>query len=159
MFKTAVCFHRFFCGGATIGINCNFDKIIFIDKNKQVIELLNFLVKQDFEKLLSKPEKEINNYNLSYSSKFSFQFYSKQIVGGNKNNRLKELMVNHENLNVKLQDIRAFLDVFINNPVLTKFDRGVFENKIEKVIVGGVDNDGKEKPNLLLSLLRKKSLK
>ncbi len=78
-----------FCGGATVGINTECEKIIFIDNDKYVIGLLRFLAKANFEKLLSDLETLIGYYGLSYSAKYGYKFYSQQIADVNRNNGLK----------------------------------------------------------------------
>lgn len=78
-----------FCGGATVGLNTECKKIIFIDNDKNVIGLLKYLAKSKFEFLLSELEKLIDYYELSYSAKFGYSFYKKQITDSNYNNGLK----------------------------------------------------------------------
>lgn len=79
-----------FCGGATVGINTNCKKIIFIDNDKNVIGLLRFLAKSKYDVLVADLEKLINDYQLSYSAKYGYSFYKTQIVDTNYNNGLKE---------------------------------------------------------------------
>lgn len=78
-----------FCGGATVGLNTECKKIIFIDNDKYVIGLLKFLAKSKFETLLSELEKLIDYYELSYSAKAGYSFYKNQITDSNYNNGLK----------------------------------------------------------------------
>lgn len=79
-----------FCGGATVGINTNCKKCIFIDSEPRVIGLLKFIHKSDFDVLLKKLEKIIIKYKLSYSYKYTYKFYSKMIKDNNLNNGLKQ---------------------------------------------------------------------
>lgn len=76
-----------FCGGATIGINMNAEKIVMIDNNPRIISLLKYLATEDIEKLIKNIEKLISNYNLTYSAKFGYKNYKKNIKD---NNGLKE---------------------------------------------------------------------
>ncbi|MBU4343608.1 MAG: Dam family site-specific DNA-(adenine-N6)-methyltransferase [Candidatus Omnitrophica bacterium] len=86
--KTGV-FVDLFCGGATVGFNVNAKKVILIDNNKYVIELLKYLAKTNFSEIISSIENIIYEYNLSYSAKHSYSYYKKQgFVNGN--NGLKE---------------------------------------------------------------------
>lgn len=78
-----------FCGGATVGINVDADRVIFIDSNERVISLLSFLSKSDFPKLLESFEKIINKYGLSYSNLNGYASYFKSATPINKNNGLK----------------------------------------------------------------------
>lgn len=64
-----------FCGGATVGLSVNAKKIIFIDNNLNVINLLKHLSKYNFDTLLPRLEKLIKEYGLSYSAKFGYKRY------------------------------------------------------------------------------------
>lgn len=79
-----------FCGGATVGLNTECEKVIFIDNNKYVINLLKFLSTSNFNDLISGLEKLIIKYNLSYSAKNGYAFYKSLIIDRNRNNGLKE---------------------------------------------------------------------
>lgn len=79
-----------FCGGATVGLNTECKKIIFIDNDKYVIGLLRFLAKSKFETLLTELEKLITFYELSYSAKYGYSLYKSQIRDFNFNNGLKD---------------------------------------------------------------------
>ncbi len=68
-----------FCGGATVGLSVNAKKIIFIDNNKNVINLLKHLSKYSFDTLLSRLEKLIEKYELSYSAKYGYKKYRKAL--------------------------------------------------------------------------------
>ena len=77
-----------FCGGATVGLSVNAKKVIFIDNNINVINLLKHLAQCDFNSLLSRLEILINKYNLSYSAKYGYKIYRIGIEKGD-NNGLK----------------------------------------------------------------------
>src|SRR3989344_7445540 len=64
-----------FCGGATVGLNVDAREIIFLDNNHNVINLLKHLSLSDFDVLLSRLEKLISKYGLSYSAKFGYRQY------------------------------------------------------------------------------------
>ena len=51
-----------------------------------------------------------------------------------------------KNIKKRLADFRRVLE---NNDVLVEFDRGVFESIVDKVIVGGYDDDGNPDPSML----------
>ena len=78
-----------FCGGGTVGLSIDAKKVIFIDNNKNVIELLKHLSKYRHETLLKRLEKLIRKYNLSYSAKFGYTRYRKGVKKGD-NNGLKK---------------------------------------------------------------------
>lgn len=64
-----------FCGGATVGLSVNAKKVIFIDNNRNVINLLKHLTKYNFDTLLPRLEELIKKYGLSYSAKFGYKGY------------------------------------------------------------------------------------
>ncbi len=74
-----------FCGGATVGFNVDADKVILIDNNPRVINLLKFLAEKDIHVIISKIEKVIKEYNLSYSYKYTYKKYRDEgyVVGNN----------------------------------------------------------------------------
>ena len=73
-----------FCGGATVGFNVNANKVILVDNNPRVINLLEFLAKKNIETIITKIEKLIEKYNLSYSYKYTYKMYrEKGYVEGN----------------------------------------------------------------------------
>ena len=86
--KNVDVFVDLFCGGATVGLSINAKKVIFIDNNENVINLLNHLANSTFKKLLPRLEKLIEKYNLSYSAKFGYQVYRKGLEKSD-NNGLK----------------------------------------------------------------------
>lgn len=79
-----------FCGGATVGINIVCKECYFVDSNPMVIGLLDFLKRQEFDVFLVNVESTIKKYKMSNSYRNTYKFYSSQIIGGNKNNGLKE---------------------------------------------------------------------
>lgn len=64
-----------FCGGASVGLSVNAKKIIFIDNNPNVINLLKHLSTCKLETLLSRLERLIEEYDLSYSAKYGYKNY------------------------------------------------------------------------------------
>ena len=73
------CMVDLFCGGATVGLNTNAKKIIFVDSNDRIINLLVFLSKQDFDAFINKCESIIEKYGLSYSFKYGYRYYSQRL--------------------------------------------------------------------------------
>jgi len=78
-----------FCGGAIVGLSVDAKKVIFIDNNINVINLLKHLATRNFDIFLSKLEILIERYDLSYSAKFGYKKYRFGIEK-NDNNGLKE---------------------------------------------------------------------
>lgn len=56
---------------------------------------------------------------------------------------LEEQIVDEDSLQRRISDFKKALS---KNEVLEEFDRGIFESIIEKVIVGGIDEDGNKDP-------------
>ena len=84
------CMIDLFCGGATVGLNVEADKIIFIDNNPKIINLLIFLAQQSFDDFLSKLESLTVKYNLSYSYKYGYKTYRDLCSNKTDNNGLKD---------------------------------------------------------------------
>ncbi len=83
--KNTEVFVDLFCGGATVGFNVKADKIIMIDCNQRIINLLKFLAETDIQVIILKIEKTIEKYNLSYSYKYKYKKYREEgyVVGNN----------------------------------------------------------------------------
>lgn len=84
------CLIDLFCGGATVGLNVPAKKVIFVDSNEKVINLLVFLASQTFEEFLLQCENIIDLYKLSYSYKFGYKIYREQCKNFKDNNGLKD---------------------------------------------------------------------
>lgn len=78
-----------FCGGATVGLNTECKEVYFIDNDPNVIGLLQFFSKQNFDTLLAKLEDMVALYHLSNTYRNGTDFYKKQINDSNYNNGLK----------------------------------------------------------------------
>jgi DNA adenine methylase Dam len=87
--KDVEIFVDLFCGGATVGLSVNAKKVIFIDNNINVINLLKHLSRHSFKNLLSRLEIIIEKYGLSYSAKLGYKIYRKGVKKTD-NNGLKE---------------------------------------------------------------------
>lgn len=72
-----------FTGGATVAINLIANEIIAIDNNPRVINLLKFLKKQEYDKLMKKIDLTIEKYNLSNSYKYGYSYYKEFVEGNN----------------------------------------------------------------------------
>jgi DNA adenine methylase Dam len=77
-----------FCGGGAVGLSVDAKKVILIDNNKQVIDLLSYLATCDLDQLLLRLEKIIGNFGLSYSAQNKYSSYREGILSGD-NNGLK----------------------------------------------------------------------
>ena len=79
-----------FCGGATVGINTECKKRIFIDRDERVIGLLKHLSTIKFEKLYDELCELIKKYHLSNSYEKGFLYYKNRTNDDNTNNGLKK---------------------------------------------------------------------
>ena len=66
-------------------------------------------------------------------------------------NRLSETSANEKNMKNRLKEFKITLE---NNKILDQFDRYVFESIVEKVVVGGTDNDGNIDPAQLIFIYK-----
>ena len=112
-------FYDIFCGGFNVGANFNAKKIIGIDKNKELIKLLKFLKKQNYEKLEKEIEGKIEYYNLSNSFKNGYEYYGCNSYDGlGKYNKEKFLRL-REDYNNQKKEILFLLLIFysFNNQI------------------------------------------
>lgn len=69
------CFLDLFCGGGNVGINAKSSRIIFNDKNIELIRLFNYLKNNPADVILAKTQEIIQHFNLSNSTKNGYDFY------------------------------------------------------------------------------------
>lgn len=69
------CFLDMFCGGGNVGINARSSKIIFNDKNAELISLFNYLHCHPSEQIISNTQAIIEKFGLSNSSQNGYSFY------------------------------------------------------------------------------------
>lgn len=75
-------FYDIFCGGANVGANVEARSIKCIDKNEQLISLLNYLKSMRYEDLISELETKISYYGLSNTYKNGYDYYGCESGGG-----------------------------------------------------------------------------
>jgi adenine-specific DNA-methyltransferase len=81
-----------FCGGATVGANAGCKKVIFIDNNKVVIGLLDYLAKhKDIDKLIRELVRLTVQFKLTCSGLNGYSVYREKLAEKGTNNGLKEL--------------------------------------------------------------------
>ena len=141
---------------------------ILCDSNKDVLDeflrtMNETLSSSSVNKQLSKVEKEIESLEKkksklvdmrledvidseTYESKFS-ALTNKQEDMLNEREKLQETATNEKDIKRRLQEFKKTLE---QNEVLHEFDRYVFESIVEKVIVGGYDEDGNIDPAQLV---------
>lgn len=65
-----------FAGGANVGVNSDFKRILCYDINKKMIDILNYIKNNETFKLIDGIESIIKKYDLSLSSKYGYKYYS-----------------------------------------------------------------------------------
>ena len=65
--------------------------------------------------------------------------------------KIKDIASRELNIKQRIEDFRRVLE---QNEIIDKFDRFIFESIIDKVIIGGVDNDGEKDPFMLTFIYR-----
>lgn len=78
-----------FCGSGTVGLNFETEETFFVDNNIYLINLLKYLNKISFEKLILKIEKLITKYNLTNSYKSNISYSKNEFKEKNQNGYLK----------------------------------------------------------------------
>lgn len=68
-------FYDIFSGGLNVAINVSADKIYCVDKNKQLMQLMEFLKDSEYCQLIDDLEHKIAEYGLSDSYKNGYQMY------------------------------------------------------------------------------------
>lgn len=71
------------CGGASVGINADAKKIICVDSNPYVINLLQTLYKTEEKEILTKLDGIISHFNLSDSFHKGYSYYKNFVIGNN----------------------------------------------------------------------------
>lgn len=101
LFKETSVFLDLFSGGGNVGINSNSSKVIFNDINEKMIDLIEYFRTTPTETLLKRVDKIIEDYNLSNTALFGYEYYgcnsSKGLADYNRNGFLK-LRADYNNL-------------------------------------------------------------
>jgi len=80
--KDIATFYDVFAGGANVGINANAQKIVCIEKNRNVVNLLQFIQKENFDTLNQKIINIIDSFGLSQSYIKGYEYYGAESSGG-----------------------------------------------------------------------------
>lgn len=75
-------FVDFFCGGANVSVNSNAKKIIAIDKETNLIRILELFKNYDYMEIVNKLDSIIEKYNLSNTYKNGYEFYGEDSSSG-----------------------------------------------------------------------------
>ncbi|SJN84789.1 Transposon Tn1000 resolvase [Clostridioides difficile] len=110
------------------------NKIKKIEKELSVIEKkINNLVDMRLDDIIEK-----ETYEIKYQELIDNQ---EKLL--NERNKLNVVAKNENSMKQRLKEFKKTLE---ENEVLDKFDRGVFESVVEKVIIGGKNKDGENDP-------------
>ena len=99
------------CGGCSVGLNVDAKKIVFIDKNEYLINILKTIQYYDIDKFLNKIFDIIEEYNLSNTILNGCEYYKSYIV---------------DNSGLKYYNKEGFLKL------RSFFNKNTFENYIEQ---------------------------
>jgi DNA adenine methylase len=75
-------FVDFFCGGGNVAVNSNAKKIIAIDKETNLIRILELFKNYDYMEIVNKLDTIIEKYNLSNTYKNGYEFYGEDSSSG-----------------------------------------------------------------------------
>ena len=140
-------FYDVFCGGANVGINALGKKIVCIDKNLKVIELLKLMQKTNFEELHQRLLKIIREHGLSQSFINGYDHYQCESQNGlgkfNKEHFLKLREKYNENPNKTNVAYLLVLILYSFNNQIRFNSKGLFN-----LPVGKRDYNGSTRRNL-----------
>lgn len=68
-------FYDLFAGALNVGINSESNKVYATETLRELVEILNYIKETKTVDLINNIEKIISKYKLSYSSKFSYEYY------------------------------------------------------------------------------------
>lgn len=103
-------FVDFFCGGANVAVNSNAKKIIAIDKETNLIRILELFKNYDYMEIVNKLDFIIEKYNLSNTYKNGYEFYGEDSSSGlGKYNKQYYLKLRKDYNNMKDSTERDFM--------------------------------------------------
>ncbi len=103
-------FVDFFCGGANVAVNSNAKKIIAIDKETNLIRILELFKNYDYMEIVNNLDSIIEKYNLSNTYKNGYEFYGEDSSSGlGKYNKQYYLKLRNDYNHMKDSDERDFL--------------------------------------------------
>ena len=142
-------FVDFFCGGANVAVNSNAKKIIAIDKETNLIRILELFKNYDYMEIVNKLDSIIEKYNLSNTYKNGYEFYGEDSSSGlGKYNKQYYLKLRNDYNHMKDSDERDF--VFLTLVVYSFNHQIRFNNKGEyNMPVGKRDFNSSIRKNLL----------
>ena len=142
-------FVDFFCGGANVAVNSNAKKIIAIDKETNLIRILELFKNYDYMEIVNKLDSIIEKYNLSNTYKNGYEFYGEDSSSGlGKYNKQYYLKLRNDYNHMKDSDEKDF--VFLTLVVYSFNHQIRFNSKGEyNMPVGKRDFNSSIRKNLL----------
>lgn len=141
-------FYDVFCGGANVGINVEAKQIICLDKNKELINLLQFIQSLNFEELHQRIMKVIKEYGLSQSYIHGYEHYECSSEKGLGSYNKERFLALRERYNqTKSKEQRSLLLLVL---IIYAFNNQIrFNNKgLFNLPVGKRDYNGNTRKNL-----------
>lgn len=142
-------FVDFFCGGANVAVNSNAKKIIAIDKETNLIRILELFKNYDYMEIVNELESIIEKYSLSNTYKNGYEFYGEDSSSGlGKYNKQYYLKLRNDYNHMKDSDEKDF--VFLTLVVYSFNHQIRFNSKGEyNMPVGKRDFNSSIRKNLL----------
>lgn len=142
-------FVDFFCGGANVAVNSNAKKIIAIDKETNLIRILELFKNYEYMEIVNKLDSIIEKYNLSNTYKNGYEFYGEDSSSGlGKYNKQYYLKLRNDYNHMKDSDEKDF--VFLTLVVYSFNHQIRFNSKGEyNMPVGKRDFNSSIRKNLL----------
>lgn len=141
-----------FSGGCNVGINIFAKNKKFIDKNIQLIELINTFKKYDIDKIIRTINDIIYEYNLSNTSKFGYDYYGCTSSDGlAAYNKEKFIILRNDYNKIKNKNEDFIKNIMLYTLIIYGFNNQIRFNKEEKfnIPVGKRDFNEKIQNNLI----------
>ena len=120
-----------FCGGANVGINIDANKIICIDNQRPLIRLFNTFKREDKEWIFHTIDNIIDEYQLSRSSKYGFEYYGCIGTDGlGKYNKEKFIKLRHDYNNRNGDN--SYYDIMFYTIIIYSFNHNIRFNRKEE---------------------------
>jgi DNA invertase Pin-like site-specific DNA recombinase len=120
------------------------EKVLRENSSEAQIDKLN----KSIENISYKRKKLLDNYlsGIVEQSIYEEMDVELKMKLANENSRLDYLLQQLKDENSLKKRLAEFRTALLQNQVLEEFDRGIFESMVEKVIIGGIDEDGNKDP-------------
>lgn len=140
-------FYDIFCGGANVGVNAESNRVICIDNNPHVVDLLKFVQKSNFDDLNQKILSIVNKYGLSQSYINGYDKYNSLSSGGLGNFNKKSFLALRNDYNLNKVDDKTLVLLLL---IFYGFNNQIRFNSSDQfnLPVGKRDYNGNSRKNL-----------